>query len=253
MRLIVAQDYNAMSRRAAQMVAKLVRAKPEAAVMVPTGDTPRGFYAELAAIHRRDEFDVSRLRVFQLDEYLGVGARDPNSFQTWITRAFLDPLGIAASRLVRLPGDADDAAAACRAYDERMRSAGGCDIAVLGLGWNGHLGFNEPPADPASPTRVVALSAETVASNGRYWGASATVPNQALTCGMANILAARHKLVLVSGERKREILRRVVTGPVSPETPATYLKASDQVTVLADAAAWPWPVPEQDKVAADRV
>jgi glucosamine-6-phosphate deaminase len=124
-----------------------------------------------------------------------------------------------------------------------LREAGGCDIVVLGLGRNGHLGFNEPPAGPSAPTREVWLSAETIAANAHYWGGHAKVPARALTCGLSHILAARHKLLLVSGEQKRDILRRVMTGPVTPDAPASYLQKSAQVIVAADVAAWPWPQP----------
>jgi glucosamine-6-phosphate deaminase len=243
MRLRVVNDYEAMSVLAAQFVADLLRAKPAATIVAPTGETPQGFYAALAGLRRQGAFDSSRLRIFQLDEYVGVAPADPRSFSGWIQRALLDPLGVDDVRVVRLRGDTDDLIAACRDYDEALLAAGGIDIVVLGLGRNGHLGFNEPPADATSPTHVVRLSDETRASLARYWGHPADVPTQAITCGMVSILAARQKLLLVSGEHKRDILRRVMTGPVAPQTPAAYLRESADVTVIADAAAWPWPHP----------
>lgn len=243
MRLIVTKDYAAMSRCAAHVVAEAVAKRPTTNIVAPTGETPVGFYDELAALHRRGAFDVSHLRVFQLDEYLGVAPDDPRAFAGWIARAFLDPLGIAPAQVVRLRSEASDLHVACQEYDAAVAAAGGFDIAVLGLGANGHLAFNEPPADPTSPTRVVRLSAETVAANRRYWSAGAHVPTHAVTCGMANILAARMKVLLVSGDSKREILRRAVAGPVTPDVPASYLCASDSVTIIADEAAWPGPVP----------
>jgi len=241
MQLYVVDDYGAMSRFAAHLTAERLRAQPEANVVVPTGNTPYGFFRELIALRQQGAFDASRLRVFQLDEYFGIPPDDPRSFSGWITRSFLDPLGITAAQVVRLRGDADDPLVACRDYDAAVRAAGGFDVVVLGLGRNGHLGFNEPPADPAAPTRLVRLSAETIASNEHYWSVGAQVPKHALTCGMNNILTARMKLLLVSGEQKRDILRRTITGPIIPEVPASYLQVSAQVTVVADSAAWPWP------------
>ena len=220
MHLLVVEDYDALSQMAARLLDDALRAQPHASLVLPTGNTPLGLYRELAALHARGAFDTARLRVFQLDEYLGVAPDDPRSFYRWIRRVVLDPLGISEERVVRLRGDAPDPDAACRAYDAAVRDAGGFDLVVLGLGGNGHLGFNEPPADPASPTRV---------------------PSYAVTCGMANILAARRKLLLVSGAEKRDALRRALDGPVSPESPASYLQHSGHVTVIADAAAWPWP------------
>lgn len=246
MRMVVTDTYADMSQRAAQVVADAVRARPWATIVVPTGATPEGFYAALVALHRRGVFDASRLRVFQLDEYLGLGRDDPRSFYAWIKRIFLDPLGIASSQVVRLPGEAAEAVAkVCRDYDQAVRAAGGFDIAVLGLGGNGHLGFNEPPADPESLTRAVRLSAETVASNARYWGQHVEVPPYAVTCGMANLLAARLKVLLVAGDAKRGILRQAVTGPISAQVPASFLQQAENVIVITDVAAWPWrhPVP----------
>lgn len=241
MHLLVAEDYDALSQMAARLLADALRAQPHASLVLPTGNTPLGLYRELAALHARGACDTTRLRVFQLDEYLGVTPDDPRSFYGWIRRVALDPLSIEAERVVRLRGDAPNPDAACREYDAAVRDAGGFDLVVLGLGANGHLGFNEPPADPASPTRVVRLSAETLASNARYWGGEERVPPRAVTCGMANILAARRKLLLVSGAEKRDALRRALDGPVSPDSPASYLQNSGHVTVIADVAAWPWP------------
>lgn len=241
MELRIAPDYATMSEYAAQYLADALAAKPDANIIMPTGETPRGFYVALARLHQRGAFDVSRLRIFQLDEYVGLAPDNPRSFAGWLRRALLDPLGIDNTRVVRFRSDAADLDAACRAYDRALQVAGGADIVVLGLGRNGHLGFNEPPADASAPTRVVRLSEETISSNERYWDNQAVTPARAITCGMANILAARHKLLQVSGAHKRDILRRALTGSVTPATPATYLQKSDHVTVCADLAAWPWP------------
>ncbi len=239
MQVIVAESYEEMSRAAADRVAELVAAKPTASIIVPTGETPLGLYRALAERYRRGELETARLRIFQLDAYLGLAHDDRRSLWGWMKREFLDPLEIEAARVTRLPGDTPDPEAACRAYDAAVRAAGGIDRAILGLGPNGHLGFNEPPADPAAPTRVVDLTAETIESNARYWGGRDQVPRRALTAGMAVLLAARQTLLLVAGAHKREILRRAVVGPISPEVPASYLQQAQGVTVLADVAAWP--------------
>ncbi|MDE3229307.1 MAG: glucosamine-6-phosphate deaminase [Chloroflexota bacterium] len=231
-------DYHAMSRRAAELVADALRARPDATIAVPTGATPQGFYLELAALHQQGAFDASRLRVFQLDEYVGVAADDPRSFYAWLERVFLRPLGIASAQVTRLRGDAADVQQACAEYDAALREAGGLDLAALGLGANGHIGFNEPPADPASPTHETTLSAETIAANTRYWGAGVSVPTRAVTCGMANLLAARMQVVLVAGAEKHAILRRVLDGPVSAQVPASWLWRCAGCVIVADAAAW---------------
>lgn len=238
MDLVVMDDYNAMSRRAAELVAGELHANPEAVIAVPTGATPQGFYAQLVALHRQGAFDASRLRVFQLDDYVGASADDPHSFYAWIKRDFLDPLGIASAQVTRLRGDRADIWRACDEYDAALRSVGGLDLAVMGLGGNGHIGFNEPPADPTSATHATALSAETIAANTRYWGEGIPVPSRAVTCGMANLLAARRQVVLVAGAEKQAILRRMVDGPVSAQVPASWLWRSAGCVIVADAAAW---------------
>jgi glucosamine-6-phosphate deaminase len=139
--------------------------------------------------------------------------------------------------VVRLPGDAPDPKAVCAAYERAVEAAGGIDLAVLGLGPNGHLGFNEPPSDPRSPTRIVDLTEESVESNARYWGGRERVPRQALTAGMSVMLAARHILLVASGERKADILQRALQGPVTAAVPASYLQQAPHVTVIADHAA----------------
>lgn len=239
MRLRIAEDYDDLSRSAARLVADALQANPRATISVPTGATPIGFYTELAALHQSGEFDATQLRVFQLDDYLGVAPSDPRSFAAWSTRAFIDPLGIAAHQVTWLRGDAADPDAECRAYDAALVAAGGLDIVVLGLGENGHIGFNEPPAAPDAPTRTVQLTEGTRAANATYWGGLDAVPQRALTCGMVNLLAARMKIVLVSGAHKREILHRVRYGPVTDAHPASHLKHAEGVIVIADRAAAP--------------
>lgn len=239
MELIVTCDYDELSRRAADDVAQLVREKPDAAVVLATGDTPLGMYRELAARRVRGELDTSRLRVFQLDEYVGLPPGDERSLYGWMGRAFLGPLAIPPERVVRLEGDAADPEDACRRYVDSVRQAGGYDLAVLGLGPNGHLGYNEPPADAAAPTRIVALAPESIASGARYWGGPEQVPPRALTAGMDLLLAARRILLLVAGEHKRAILGETLDGPVVPEVPASYLRRADGVTVITDRAARP--------------
>lgn len=240
MRLRVTEDYASLSRAGADMVADLIAARPGAAVVPATGDTPMGIYAELAARRARGELDASRLRVFQLDEYLDVGAEDPRSLYGWLLRSFVLPLGIPEGNVVRLHGDVADVEAACAAYERAVEDADGFDLAILGLGPNGHLGFNEPPSEAGAPTRVVDLTEASVESNAKYWGGRHRVPRGAVTAGMARLLSARHVLLVVSGAHKSDILRRTLTGPPTPDVPASLLQRAADVTVLADRSAWPF-------------
>ncbi len=238
MRFVVTDDHDAMSRAAADELAAVVGVNPLASVLVATGNTPMGMYAELAERRRRGQFYASRLRVWQLDEYLGLAPDDRRSLYGWMRRSFVEPLGIPDGHVARLPGDADDPDAACAAFERAIMAAGGIDVAILGLGPNGHLGFNEPPASADSPTRVVDLTPESIASNGPYWGGADQVPRRALTVGMRVLLNARLTLLVVSGAHKRDILARTVAGPITPEVPASLLQTAPSVVVVADRPAW---------------
>lgn len=237
MRLITKDSYEGLSLEGASFIARAIEEKPDSSVVVATGDTPMGTYRELVKMQRRGEVDPSRLRVFQLDEYLGLGLNDPRALFGWTVHSFIEPLGVPLERVVRLEANAPDPDAACRAYERAVRDVGGFDLAILGLGPNGHLGFNEPPSDASSPTRVVSLTEESIESNARYWGPSEHVPRRAVTAGMDLLLASREILLLVSGEHKRDILERALNGPITPEIPASYLQTAHNVTVLTDKSA----------------
>lgn len=219
----------------ADLVAGVVGGNPSALVMPATGRTPLGIYAALAA---RSEPTWSGVGVAQLDEYVGVGMDDPRSLRGWMERTFATPLGISPERVIALDGTAPELAAECRRFDQELAEAGGLDLAIVGLGPNGHLGFNEPPSDADAPTREVALAAESIDSNGAYWGGSERVPRRALTAGMSVILSARRVLLVVCGAHKHRILHRAVGGPVTEEVPASFLQTHAAVTVLVDEAAW---------------
>jgi glucosamine-6-phosphate deaminase len=241
-RILLVSDADELCRTGADLVAGALAADPAASVVAATGRTPVDLYAELAARQHAGLLDASRLTAFQLDEYLGLEPGDRRSLFGWMERTFLQPLQIDGDRVVRLPLEGDAGSTledACAAYDRALTARGGLDLAILGLGPNGHLGFNEPPSDPHDPTRGVALSPATIASNAGYWGEVADVPASAVTMGLAQLLASRAIVVLVSGEGKREIVHRALEGPVGPEVPASFLRETDaDVTVVVDRAAW---------------
>ena len=218
-----------VARYTADVIEQQIRAKPDATLLVATGNTPLPAYAELA----KRNLDTRQVRAVQLDEYLGVGEDDPRSLYAWMRRDFVEPLGIA--HVLRFEPHAPDPGASCERYAQRIRDLGGIDLAILGLGPNGHLGFNEPPSSADAPTRVVTLSDASMESNAAYWQ-GLEVPRHALTVGMDLILEAKMCLLLVTGERKRDILQRTLHGSVTPEVPASFLQNAS-LTVLADEAA----------------
>lgn len=235
-RISVLPDAEAMSRAAADAVAGILAERPDARVLVATGSTPMGLYAELARRRAEGALDPTRITVYQLDEYAGIPPEDPRSLLGWLVRSFVEPLGIPLERLVPVPRDGDPDA--CARYDLEVDRAGGYDLAILGIGPNGHLGFNEPPADADAPTRLVELAPETIRANAAYWGSPDLVPRRAVTVGMRGLLAARTILLLASGAHKRDIVRRALRGPVTPEVPASLLQRAADVRVFLDRDAW---------------
>lgn len=229
-------DADALAIATADLVADAVARRPDLLMLAATGDTPMGTYSELARRVERGELETARLRIAQLDEYLGLGPDDRRSLYGWTRRSVCEPLRVTEDRTIRLRGDDPDPEAACRDYDATVAQEGGVDLALLGLGPNGHLGFNEPPTDADAPTRVVALTPESLVSNARYWGADA-VPARALTAGMSIIVGARRVVLLVTGSHKAGILRRTLESSPSAELPATWLHRHPDAVVIADRAA----------------
>ncbi len=224
--LNIQPDAGGLAQAAADLISEQVKVNPSLSILVATGNTPMPTYAELARRVTAGTVDFSRVTAVQLDEYLSVSDDDPRSLWGWMRRSFVDPLGI--TRTVRLESPAQFATA--------VADLGGLDLAILGLGPNGHLGFNEPPSPPDAPTRTLELTPASLESNAVYWG-DLDVPAGAITAGMDVILAARQALLLVSGAHKRDILHTALEGPQTPDVPASFLRRT-ALTVIADGAAW---------------
>lgn len=234
----VASDAGDLAHEAAALIAHAITADPTAVLVVATGDTTEPTYRELAK-HVESGLDVSRIHVFQLDEYAGIAHDDGRSLYGWTMRGFAGPLGIEPERVTRLDGAAADLEDSCLRYEAAVEEAGGFDLAILGLGPNGHIGFNEPPSGRDAPTRAVRLSASSVASNARYWGGADQVPRRAVTAGMDLLMSSRKVVLIVTGGPKRSILARVLDGPIGPDVPASFLQEHRDVVVLADRDARP--------------
>lgn len=239
MRTIVADTAEQFSQLGADIIAQTFGERPGATLLVATGNTPMGMYQELARRHRAGSLDTTRARVFQLDEYVGVTDDDDRSLYGWTRRSFVDPLGIPHHHVTRLIANEADPEQIRKDYEAAVNAAGGIDLAILGLGPNGHLGFNEPPSAIDAPTRLIDLTEESVVSNAVYWGGRDRVPRKAMTAGMNVIMAARHVLVVVMGGHKRYMLQRTMNGPVTPDVPASWLQRAARVTILADRDALP--------------
>jgi glucosamine-6-phosphate deaminase len=231
----VVADANALSTQAADLVAQTIEHLPDAAVCLPTGSTPLGMFDALAARAARGEVDFSRINLYCLDEYVGVDRHDPNSLTRWLWSAFVTCAGVDPQRVHFLPTMAEDPGEAAAAFDQALVRRGGLDLAVLGLGPNGHIGYNEPGSSADSRTRVVELTPESVRQASAYWSNNVEVPSVAITLGVGTILEAKRIILIVSGEAKAAILRRALEDQPSNDVPASWLRlAGPRLHVIAD-------------------
>lgn len=232
MKLIIVDNYEQMSDAAADLVCSLIARKSSATLGLTTGNTPEGLYHRLCARYRLGELDLSRIKVFSTEEYLGVSPDDQRSLFSWLSRSFLEPCCISEEQIYRIRGEDTEPQLACEQFDQMIRQAGGIDLIVEGIGRNGHIGFNEPGSLPTTRTRIVALTKETLDQNYQYWHHS--VPQYGMTIGMADILAAKHIVLMASGVSKADSLLKALTGPVTCDVPASYLQKVENLTVIAD-------------------
>jgi glucosamine-6-phosphate deaminase len=236
--LTVVADYDEMSRLAADRVASVVTAAPDGAITVPTGETPLGMYQDLVARIQAGALDVSHTHIFCLDEYLGVTPEDEASLTHWLIQAFLKPAGIPREHIHFIPSAAPDPQAAAQQYEADIAALGGLKLAVVGLGPNGHIAFNEPGSAPDAPTRVLDLTPRSIAQSEAYFDGKAEIPDQAITMGLGTILGADRIVLIVSGERKADILHKVLEGPETTDVPGSLLRrAGDRLEIIADQAA----------------
>jgi glucosamine-6-phosphate deaminase len=227
---------DAFADSAAAHVAGILAEKPSAVVALPTGTTPLGLYGRLLALARSGSVALAAARYFNLDEYVGIAPADPHSFAAFLRRHFLDPADIPSDHIRTLRGDAADIAAEAAAHDAAVAAQGGLDLAILGLGGNGHIAFNEPGADWSAGTHVVPLTLETRIANAAYFADDFTVPTHGVTMGIGMIRAARRVLLLVSGLAKADALAALLAGRPDPDWPVTALCGHPGLTVVADAA-----------------
>ncbi len=233
--LNVSSDAASASEAAANVIAATIRSKPDAAITLPTGSTPLGMFEILAKWAAKGEIDFSRADIFCLDEYVSVELGDQNSLTQWLWDALLQRIGIDAARVHTLPTMAEDLAAAAMAYDEAIAARGGLDLAVLGLGPNGHIGYNEPGSTANSRTRVITLTPESISQASSYWEGSVSIPEKAMTIGVGTLLESKRIVLLVIGDAKAEMLRRTLEGPVGTDVPASWLRlAGSRLEVIVD-------------------
>lgn len=235
MRVIVADDYEIMSKEAAKIVAAEIRRKPDSVLALPTGGTQFGLYAELIRMHKEEGLDFSCVSTFNLDEYIGLPEDHESSYNFYMHDRFFNHVNVSRDR-IRIPcGLAKDPEEEAAAYEWAIKRAGGIDIAVLGIGRNGHIGFNEPKTEFGSLTRPIYLAKRTIEANARFFGGDPdAVPRQALSMGIRTIMNSRKILLLASGAEKSRAVSQTVQGPVTEMVPSSVLQLHPDCTLVLD-------------------
>ena len=237
MKIIKAKDYNDMSRKAANIIAAQVIMKPDCVLGLATGSTPIGTYARLVEQYEQGDLDFSGVTTVNLDEYKGLNRENDQSYYYFMYHNLFQHININMENTNIPDGTTSDAKAEAARYDQVIRGLGGVDLQLLGLGHNGHIGFNEPSDYFAMGTHCVDLQPSTIEANKRFFASIDDVPKQAFTMGIGTIMAARKILLIVSGNEKAQILYDALCGPVTSHVPASILQMHPNVIVVADEAA----------------
>jgi glucosamine-6-phosphate deaminase len=235
MLLILKQNSEELGREAARVVANAVRRNPALRLGLATGSTTVGMYRELVRLHRDEKLDFSGVVTFNLDEYLGLPSSHPHSFHYFMQQNFFGHVNVAPGN-IHIPDGAitGDYQQYCSSYEDGIRRAGGIDLQVLGIGRNGHVGFNEPTSSLGSRTRLKVLSKETIEDNRKFFAAQEQIPQCAITMGIGTILDAKRILLLASGSSKAEAIAKAIEGPLAASVTASALQLHGDVTFVVD-------------------
>lgn len=236
-RVIVVKDPEQMGVCAADVFQAVINAKPAAVIGLATGSTPLPLYRELIKREKEGKIDFSRVRSANLDEYKGLAPDHPQSYRKFMQDNLFDHISIKRENTIVPDGLAEDAQAMCAAYEAQIEDWGGVDLQLLGIGHDGHIGFNEPADHFPVNTHCVDLTEETIEANKRFFASRDDVPRQAYTMGVGTIMNARKVLLIASGKDKAEIIKKSFFGPVTPEVPASILQMHPDFTLVCDEAA----------------
>ena len=236
--LIKAADPKEVGKLAADLFEALIRTKPACVIGLATGSTPLPLYQELIAREKAGKIDFTRVRSANLDEYKGLAPDHPQSYRRFMQENLFDHISIKPENTIVPDGLAEDVQAMCEAYERKIEAWGGVDLQLLGIGHDGHIGFNEPADHFPGMTHEVELTAMTRDANKRFFASQDEVPTAAFTMGIGTVMAAKKIVMVVTGADKHDILMKSFFGPVTPEVPASILQFHPDVTVICDAAAW---------------
>jgi glucosamine-6-phosphate deaminase len=219
---------------AAKLVCDSLGKKDKNTIIFPTGNTPLGMFNELVALHRSGKMSFKGLTLFELDEYFAIEKDDDRNLFAWLDRELISQVDFQTENIYRFDSFTSDPQGEIRRMTGALQMKGGIDLLVLGLGMNGHLGFNEPGTQVNSPTRLINLTRESIISSTNYWGAGVEIPRQGFTFGMDVLLKARKIILLVQGKSKAQILGKMMNGIITDQIPASYLRLVNDLTIIAD-------------------
>ncbi len=234
MRIIVCKDYEKMSDEAAKIVAAQLTLKPNSILGLATGTTPIGMYKRLIDMNKSGEIDFSKVRSFNLDEYYPINPDNNQSYRYFMNEQLFDHVNIDKNN-TRVPnGKAADPVQEGKDYDEAIDAAGGIDLQILGIGRNGHIGFNEPDENLIAGTHRTMLTQDTIEANSRLFNSIDEVPTQAITMGMVSILKSKMIVLLANGKNKHEAVKKLLDDTITTSNPATFLKTHPNVVIICD-------------------
>ena len=237
MKVIICENYDELSLKAFEVIKELVTSKPDCVLGLATGSSPVGLYKNMIKDHKENGTSYKDVKSYNLDEYVGIDRNDPQSYYTFMKENLFDGIDIDPANTNVPDGTEPDAEKECARYEKLIESLGGADIQLLGLGHNGHIGFNEPDSSFAQVTHCVNLTESTIEANKRFFASADDVPRQAYTMGIGTIMKAKKILLIVNGEAKADIVAKAFFGPVTPEVPASILQLHPDVMIVADKAA----------------
>ena len=234
MRIIVVDNYEEMSKKAARMIASQVMLKPDSVLGLATGDTPLGMYKELVKLFDNEEVDFNEVRTFNLDEYYGLNKENPQSYYNYMINNLFNHININRENINVPSGMAKDIDTVCIEYEKKIKEVGGIDMQVLGIGGNGHIGFNEPDVNFEAETHLVNLDEQTIKANSRFFDSIEDVPVKAISMGIKTIMNSKKIILLASGINKAEVIQKAVKGKINPNVPASILQLHNDVTIIID-------------------
>lgn len=234
MRIIIEKDYESMSQKAALLTAGQIALKPDSILGLATGGTPLGMYKNLIKMYHKNKIDFSKIKTFNLDEYCGLDPQDPNSYHYYMYHNFFNKINIKEKNIHIPNGKAKNFKKECSSYEQKIVESSGIDLQVLGIGNNGHIGFNEPAENLNAVTGVVNLTPETITANSRFFASQAKVPQKAISMGMATILKTDKIILLASGKKKAQAIRKTINCSISTKVPASFLQTHSEVVIILD-------------------